>query len=210
MTFDDSNSFGKAGIWFKRMLTSHPALAASMMIVAISASAGAEQRQIDTSQSVLTVRVQKAGALSVFGHDHEIGARIASGSVDTSAQKVELSVKTGALKVKDPGASEKDRAEIQKTMLGPEVLDADQHPEIVFHSTSAERLDSGAWKVTGSLTLHGQTRTVVVEVKAENERFVGTARLRQTDFGMKPVKVAGGTIRVKDEVRIEFDVRLAR
>jgi hypothetical protein len=31
-----------------------------------------------------------------------------------------------------------------------------------------------------------------------------------TEFGIEPVKVAGGSIRVKDEIRIEFDVQLAR
>lgn len=30
--------------------------------------------------------------------------------------------------------------------------------------------------------------------------------MKQTDYGMKPVSVAGGTIKVKDEVKIEFSI----
>jgi hypothetical protein len=30
--------------------------------------------------------------------------------------------------------------------------------------------------------------------------------LRQKDFGITPVSVAGGSVKVKDEVRIEFEI----
>ena len=39
---------------------------------------------------------------------------------------------------------------------------------------------------------------------------VGSARLRQTEFGIKPPKIAGGTVRVKDEIRLDFDIQRAR
>jgi len=123
---------------------------------------------------------------------------------------VDLLVKALALQVKDPGTSEKDRTEIQSTMLGPKVLDAERHPEIRFRSTAAEDTGAGAWRIHGELTLHGATRPVTVEAHETGGHFVGTARLRQSDFGIQPVKVAGGTVRVKDEVRIEFNIQLAR
>jgi hypothetical protein len=40
--------------------------------------------------------------------------------------------------------------------------------------------------------------------------YVGSALIKLTEFGIKPVKVAGGTVKVKDEVRIEFDIQLAQ
>jgi YceI-like domain len=60
------------------------------------------------------------------------------------------------------------------------------------------------------LTLHGQTRPITVEIRESSGHYVGASRFKQTEFGMKPVKVAGGTIKVKDEVRVEFDIHLAR
>jgi polyisoprenoid-binding protein YceI len=101
---------------------------------------------------------------------------------------------------------EKDRAEVQKMMLGPEVLDSERHQEIVFKSTSAEPAGQGRWTLHGNLTLRGQTRPVTVQVTLKDGRYTGEATVKQTDFGIKPPGKAG--IRAKDEVRIEFDVRL--
>jgi hypothetical protein len=51
---------------------------------------------------------------------------------------------------------------------------------------------------------------VSVNVRDAAGHFTGVARLKQSDFGITPIKVAGGTIRVKDEIQIEFDIQLAR
>lgn len=178
--------------------------------VALTAAAAAQPRAIDAGKSVILVRVYKAGVLSAFGHDHEIAAPIARGTVDTAAGRIELRTHAGALHVRDPHISEKDRGEIQTTMLGPEVLDAEHYPEIVFRSTAVEQVSANSWSVHGNLMLHGQTNPVELEVQETNGHYVGNSKFRQTQFGIKPVKVAGGTIRVKDEIRIEFDIQLAR
>jgi len=173
--------------------------------------ARAEQHAIDTRKSVLTVHVSSAGVFGAFGHDHDIAAPIASGRAEISARpSIELRVDARALRVAGEKESEKDRPKIQATMLGPEVLDSERHPEIVFRSTTVEPSGSGRWRVQGNLTLHGQTRPVSVEVSERGGHYVGSARLRQSEFGIKPVKVAGGAVKVKDEVRIQFDVQLAR
>ena len=170
----------------------------------------AAQRPIDTANSTITVRVYKAGVFSAFGHDHTITAPIASGAADTEGRTVELKVKSAAMKVVDPNASEKDKAEIQHTMAGPEVLDTAQYPEISFRSRSVTASGGNAWSVHGELSLHGQSRPVDVEVREAEGRYRGTAALRLSDFGIKPVKIAGGAVKVKDEIRIEFDIQLAK
>jgi polyisoprenoid-binding protein YceI len=186
--------------------------AAPILALAVTFSAWtakAQQHSIDTAKSVMTVRVYKAGVLSAFGHDHEIAAPIAAGKVDSAAHTVELHTNASALRVRDPKASEKDRDEIQKTMLGADVLDAGRYPEIVFQSTAVEPLSPGSWKVRGTLTLHGQTQPVTAEVRETAGRYVGSSLLKLVDFGIKPVRIAGGAVKVKDEVRIEFDIQLA-
>lgn len=184
-------------------------LAGWIASLAWTTAAVAQPRAIDAGKSVMTVRVYKAGLLSAMGHNHEIAAPIAKGTVDVTGRQVELHVQTRTLEVRDPGISDKDRAEIQSNMLGKQVLDAAGNPEIVFRSTGAEAAGAGSWKVTGNLTLRGQTHTVVVEVREDGEHYVGTARFKQTEFGIQPIKVAGGAVRVKDEIRIEFNIQLA-
>jgi polyisoprenoid-binding protein YceI len=60
--------------------------------------------------------------------------------------------------------------------------------------------------VSGSLTIHGVTRVVTFPVVLSDGRYRGETRLRQTDFGIKPIRIAGGTVSVKDELKIEFDI----
>lgn len=180
--------------------------AASLLSVA---AANAQQRAIDTEKSVMTVRVYKAGMFSAFGHEHEIAAPIERGEVDTTAGSVKLYVKAGALTVRDREISDNERAEIQSTMIGPQVLDAERHPEIAFQSTRTEPISADSWRVAGNLTLRAETHAVTVEVRKTGDHYVGNSRFKQTDFGIKPAKVAGGAIRVKDEIRIEFDIQLA-
>jgi polyisoprenoid-binding protein YceI len=155
----------------------------------------------------MTVLVYKSGLFSAFGHNHEIAAPIADGSFNEESQAVRLRVDARQMRVVDKDVSDKDRAKIQETMLGPEVLDSQRFPEIVFQSDHVERRGDGKWVVEGSLTLHGETRPVKVQVEGQSGRYRGWAELKQKDFGITPVVVAGGTVKVKNEVRIEFDIR---
>jgi polyisoprenoid-binding protein YceI len=173
-----------------------------------SSGASAQQQNIDTQKSTLTVHVGKAGVFSALGHEHEVSGPIHSGTVETGSHPaVEIHVDGRELRVVDKDASDKDRAEIQTTMLGPEVLDTQHHPEIVFKSTGAEAAGPGQWTVRGTLTLCGQTRPVTVHVALKDGHYTGESTVKQTDFGIKPPGMAG--VKTKDEVRIEFDVRLA-
>jgi polyisoprenoid-binding protein YceI len=168
----------------------------------------AQQHNIDTQKSTLTIHVGKTGAFSGLGHEHEVRAPIQRGTADTGSHPaVEIHVDAQALRVVDKDASEKERAEVQKTMLGPEVLDSERHQEIVFKSTGAEAAGEGRWTLRGNLTLRGQTHPVTVQVTLKDGRYTGEATVKQTDFGIKPPGKAG--IRAKDEIRIEFDIRLA-
>ena len=80
--------------------------------------------------------------------------------------------------------------------------------EIVFKSNAVEVLGPSQWSVRGELALRGQSRPVTAEVTEKAGHYTGRATVKQTDFGIKPVKVAGGTVKVKDEVRVEFDIQL--
>jgi polyisoprenoid-binding protein YceI len=172
-------------------------------------TACAQDRSIDTARSVLKTRVYKSGLFSGFAHDHEIEARIAGGIVHlASSPSVTLTLHARDLRVVDPGISAKDRTEIQRTMEGPAVLDIERFPEISFQSNAVEKKDEHHWLVRGHLTLHGQSSTVEIDVVFRDDRYQGFARLKQREFGITPVSIAGGTIKVKDEVRVEFDIVL--
>lgn len=176
----------------------------------LAITVGGEKRPIDAVRSKLTVRVGKTGLFSAASHNHEISAPISRGDVDASKPfSVSFEVNVAAMKVVDADASQSDRDEVTQKMLGPEVLDAAQFHEIHFASESVESISDTKWRVHGKLTLHGQTKPIVLETSLENGHYRGTATVLQTNFGITPIKVAGGTVKVKDEVQIEYDIVLA-
>jgi polyisoprenoid-binding protein YceI len=91
-------------------------------------------------------------------------------------------------------------------MLGPKVLDTERFAEIRFRSTRVERITDRKWLVHGELNLHGQTQPVNVDVTEQNGHYRGIAELKQKDFGINPISLGGGTVKVKNELRVEFDI----
>jgi polyisoprenoid-binding protein YceI len=173
-----------------------------------AAQPAAAHRQIDPTTSAITVHVKKTGLFRAFADDHEVRAPIRSGTVDDGPNaSVDVVIDASELRVLDPGLSDTDRQQVQERMLGPQALDVAHYPQIHFQSTSVERAADG-WRVTGPLALHGAVRSIVVAVRNERGHYRGTALFRQTNFGITPVSVAGGTVKVKDEVSIDFDITM--
>jgi polyisoprenoid-binding protein YceI len=166
---------------------------------------GQAQLTIDTEKSTMTVHVFKSGLFSAFGHEHEISAPV-RGSFTEEPASAEVTVDARKMKVMDKDVSEKDRAEILATMLGPKVLDSEQFPEIRFRSTEVSRGEPGKWIMQGDLTLHGQSKPLKINVEKREAHYRATAELKQKDFGITPVTVGGGTVKVKNELRVEFDI----
>ena len=174
---------------------------------------------IRPEKSNLQISVYKEGVFKPFGHNHSISANNISGRVALNqemlpASSVHLTVQTASLSVIDPGESDSDRLQVQSTMAGKEVLDAQQYPEIRFTSTrvtSEKKTDEG-WEITveGGLTLHGVEKSTSLPLhlnaKDGELRASGKTSLLQTDFGIVPIKVGGGTVKLKNLVRIRFDV----
>jgi polyisoprenoid-binding protein YceI len=162
----------------------------------------AAERHIDAARSTITIHVGKTGLFSAAGHEHEVSAPIEQGAIDDSGPgSVRFTVHAASLMV----MPEADQAEVQKTMQST-VLESAKFPEIKFESTSVRSVGEGKWTVTGNLALHGVTKPVTVEVQKGSDGYTGESRIKQTGFGIKPVTAAGGAVKVKDELRIDFRV----
>lgn len=175
----------------------------SSAILSVSQSTS---KDIDVEHSRMTIHVAKSGLFSFAADNHEIQAPISSGTVNEAGKTVELKVKSAQLKVLDPQLSEAKRAQVQQEMIGTNVLDANRFPEISFHSTQVSEEKSSTWRVTGDLTLHGQTRSITLHVNGGAGHYHGTVTLKQSDYGITPISLAGGTVKVKDELAIDFDI----
>jgi polyisoprenoid-binding protein YceI len=187
-------------------------------ILAIGAWAGAsdlcaQSKAIDVSKSTLKIRVFKSGAFSAFAHNHEIQAPIEEGTIEQSNSahdNVQLRVDSRKMRVIDPDTPADKRAEIQHTMQSAKVLDVEKFPEISYQSTSVASRGENHWEVRGNLNLRGKKQPVVVAVSLQDGHYRGSASIKQSDFGIDPIRIAGGTVKVKDELKIEFDIVPAR
>ena len=183
----------------------------AVLLIAAPALVVAQSRPIDAQRSTLTVYAYKSGMFSAFADDHVIRAPIASGSVsEEGTPAVQISVRSADLVALDPNLSASKRAEVQARMVGPEVLDVSRYPDIAFASTSVEAAGPNRWTVRGTLTIHGASRPVSAAVTRQEDHYRGSFALKQSDFGIKPISIVGGTVKVKDELKIEFDVVTAK
>jgi polyisoprenoid-binding protein YceI len=88
-----------------------------------------------------------------------------------------------------------------------------RYPRATFRSTSVAGSSTGpgAWdlQIKGELTLHGVTAPATVSVRvargSDAMNVTGRAVIRHTDFGMKPISVAG-VVKVKNELTLEFAI----
>lgn len=198
-------------------------LASSICLFFLFALTAASQRKstysVDGTASKIEIGVFKEGLLKAFAHDHLIAAQHMSGQVQLvpghmESSSVFLRINAEFLTVLDPGVSDRDRQEIQTTMLGDKVLDTAKFPEITFASTNVPTVQQSAngWQLMlqGNLSLHGVQKTInfplSVRMEANELNAQGEVWLLQTDYGITPVKVAGGGVKVKDKIRINFSI----
>jgi polyisoprenoid-binding protein YceI len=186
---------------------------------ALSAAAASRTYVIDASASAVQVHVGKSGVFGFAGHTHEVaaerfGGRVQVDTEDLARSSVELSFEASGLKVSAQGEPEGDAPKVQEVMAGPKVLDVSRFPGIRFRSrqVSGRRAADGAYelRVSGEVSLRGVSRTVTVPVRVELSGATLTASgrtaLAQRAFGIEPVTAGGGTVKVKNEVGIEFRI----
>ena len=167
--------------------------------------ASAQHLAIDSAKSSVTIHVFKSGLFSGLAHDHTMQAPVATGNIDLQEKSVTLTFNVADMKVLDPGESDSNRKDIDAAMKGPKVLDGAQFPTISFASSSVKTSGDRS-EVTGTLTMHGASRQIAVPVAWQDGKYTGSLSLKQTDYGITPVKIAGGAVRVKDEITIEFGI----
>src|SRR5258708_11229088 len=175
--------------------------------------------RVNSEKSKIEISVYREGLFKAFGHDHLIAAKEVSGRVLLNEEMPEqssatLTVLTKSLTVLDPGESDKDRADVQTAMQGEEVLNVRKFPEIQFNSTGVTQVKKTAdgWDLVlaGVLNLHGVEKRIEIPLRVSVRNGQLSARgevsVLQTDHPITPVKVRVVTVRVKDRVRIRFDL----
>jgi polyisoprenoid-binding protein YceI len=172
---------------------------------------------IETKGSTFTVKAFATGLLSALGHSPTIAVPDFEGEIFLNSDAVEQSslrmvIHSASLTVTGD-VSGKDREEINGRMH-EEVLESDSFPDVVYECSrgSASKTGEGQYWVAlnGDLTLHGVTRSqpvsARVSVNGTTLRAAGEFSVRQSDYEIRPVSALGGAVRLKDELKLFFDI----
>ena len=153
----------------------------------------------------LTVRTGKGGAAAKAGHNLLLevtrwSAKLGDHAAELTADARSLRVRSGSGGISPLGDEEK--AGIAQT-IDEEVL---KGTAIAFRSTSVAR-DGDTVEVAGELQLAGTTRPLTFTLHDAGGAVSGSARISQTDWGMKPFSALFGTLKVADEVEVAIEPR---
>jgi len=189
-----------------------------LALVLASPSRAAERTYVvDAGESRLTIEVDRAGLFSFAGHRHEVAAtgmegRIVADPDALERSTVSLRLAAGSLRVTGRGEPGEDVPKVQARMESAEVLDVARFPYVLFRSTSVEGREAGSvWnlRVTGQLTLRDVSRTIVlplrVALRDDRLEASGQVVIRQREFGLQPISVAG-VVKVKNELGIDYKI----
>jgi polyisoprenoid-binding protein YceI len=172
---------------------------------------------IDTSASTFTARAFATGLLASFGHNPTIAITEIVGEISLNSDTIEqsslsMTIHADALNCSDD-ISEKDRAEIDRKMR-EEVLESASYGNILYESSKGTASKTGEgqyWMaLNGDLTLHGvkrsQSVSARVSISGDTLTASGEFSVLLSDYQIKPVSAVGGTVKLKDEIKLSFTI----
>jgi polyisoprenoid-binding protein YceI len=173
--------------------------------------------RIDSGHSRLTVQAFAGGLLSFAGHSPTFAVRHYEGELrwqpDTfEGSGLEVTIRADSLELMD-AARPADRAEIEGRMRG-KVLQTPSFPDIRFQgpaiATAAVADNRYRLRLAGLLSLRGVTNRQPFEAEllrySDGVRLVGEFPLWLSDYRIPPVTALRGAIRLRDQLRVSFDV----
>jgi polyisoprenoid-binding protein YceI len=187
-------------------------LTTALTLVAAPAIAGASDWEIDASNTTAQFSVRHMMVNTVKGQFGKVTGTVNLDDKDATKSKVEAVIDATTIDTRE--------AKRDAHLKSPDFFDVAKYPTLTFKSTKIAKAGKGKYKATGDLTMHGVTKSVVLDVDGPTEpvkNLMGawtrgahvTATINRKDFGLNWNKAleAGGVL-VGEEVKIEVDAEL--
>ena len=177
-------------------------------VLAFSSAALADSWKIDGNHTEAEFAVKHMGISTVRGAFSKISGTVDYDPKDVSKTVIEVSIDAASL---DTGVAMRDN-----DLRSPHWFEVEKYPTITFKSTKVEADGPGKLKATGDLTLHGVTKSVVLDVDGLGEPVKdpkgnlhrgasASTKIDRTQFGM-----TGGTAMVGSDIAITIDAELLK
>jgi len=181
-------------------------------VLSLPAFAGVTTYKLDPRHSAAQFAVTHLMISTVRGEFHAVNGSVNVDDSDITKSSVDVTIDASTVDTREP-----DR---DKDLKSPNFFDVAKYPTITFKSTKVENGAPDHLKVTGDLTMHGVTKSVVLDVTVpkppikdpwglQRTAVSGATKLNRQDFGMTWNKAldSGGVV-VSDNVDITLDVEM--
>jgi polyisoprenoid-binding protein YceI len=176
---------------------------------AVLAGAGSGARAADTyildvDHTNVLFFVNHLGFSTMEGEFDDVQGRFVFDQEDVTKSTVEVTIQAASV--------DTDVEALDDHLRGPDFFDVKQFPEITFKSRKIEKTGDNTGRMTGDLTLHGVTGSVVLDIKFNRAGvhpttknfvagFSATTSLKRSDYG-----IVYGTPYVGDQVDIRLEI----
>jgi polyisoprenoid-binding protein YceI len=164
---------------------------------------------IDPAHSSIGFVARHAMVTKVRGNFDEFDGHIHVDAENPSQSSAKVTIKAASIDTRN--------ADRDAHLRSNDFFAMDEYPEIVFESTSAEKVDDSTYRVAGDLTIKGVTRPISVDFEFTgsatdpfgNKRvgFEGSVQVNRKDWGVNwnaPLELGG--VLVSEKVTLEFDL----
>jgi len=182
------------------MKKKYPMIAIALAVCLGQTVVLAAEYKVDPVNSFALYKVKHFGASYAYGQFTALEGTISFDASNPEASSVEISIKADSVSTHNPA---RDRH-----LSGPDFFNAKEFPTMKFKSTSWKKAGDHDYKVTGTFTMLGVTKTIAATVEhvgdGKNPRggavsgFHAVFKIDRTEFGMNYGVVPGGGGLAKD------------
>lgn len=180
----------------------------------LSSFALASTWEIDTAHAAGNFSVKHMMLVSVNGTLGDVTGKVEMDDKDITKSKLEASIDLKGINTR--------QAKRDDHLRSADFFDVEKFPALTFKSTKIEKGEGNKLKVTGDLSMHGVTKSVVLDGElaaevanpfsgAKTRGFSGTTTLNRKDFGLNWNKVleAGGML-VGEDVKVTVEAEIVK
>ena len=180
----------------------------SLLPAALPATAATSTWQIDPAHTAAQFAVKHLMISTVRGAFKGVTGTVTWDDQDVTKSSVNVTIDATTI---DTGTAMRDN-----DLKSPNFFDVAKFPTITFKSTKIEQAGAGKLKVTGDLTIHGVTKSVVLDVDGPSAAIkdpwgntraaIGaTTKVNRQDFA-----VSGAGSAVGDDISITIDMEMTK
>lgn len=169
--------------------------------------------QIDPKHSSIEFAVKHLMFTTVKGRFASVTGSITVDESNHANSSVEATIDVSSI---DTREEQRDQH-----LKSPDFFHADEHPSITFKSTRVEHRGNDRLHITGDLTIHGTTRSVVLDTTSNGKAkspwgqevisFSAETQINRKDFGLVwNVALETGGVLVGENVKISLDIEAVK